>query len=633
MDFFDVALSEKNIYLLKKVREIKLLGNFQKSIDLIELAIQRNKNDLRLYFEYSLFLYQANFLYESLAIAKITKNLISEPSARLFHLFGDIYYKMGDFDKAIYSYSDSITLNVNNEGAVINISALLGRQGDFDKAIFYLNKYLESNFESYDIWLNLANLEYLKKNYSQAKTLYIKCLGKRNKNEIVLVNLCECLRGLCEWDLLSVYEQEVYELTALSIKNKNLAIEPPLHHLFRCSNPEENYKIASLVLSSYSELNLDITFRNNNERLRIGYLSDDLGEHPVAHLLLPIIKAHKKSKTQAILLKYGRTSDCQVTKKLFESSFKTIELLGDNQTIIKQIRDLELDIVIDLKGLSINHKQEILKARLAPIQISFLGYVGTTANPSIDYIITDKVVMSDKKNFTEKPIFMESTFMPICIDKNIKLDFFTRKDFGLPLNKVVLLVCVKTSRITKELFDCWLEILKESSKSVLWLITGDQESHNNLKKYMEIKNVDSNRIYFKSKPNGKENLYLQRDEHLARISLADLVLDSWIYNGHSTTVDAISAGKEVLCIKGGDWSSSVSASILNALGKQDLIFLNKQDYKKGILKKVDKIIRENRIGKNSIDLSKSTYSFGFWFQNYERELKKLSIDRKRLPIN
>ena len=251
IDPFLEHLGEKNTYILEKARELKSQGLLQKSIDLIEIFIQKDAKNHRLYFEFSLFLYGSCLFKQSLQIAKLTQSLLGVDSAKLFHLLGDNFLKLGDMTNSIESYIKCLELNPTNEAAAINASALLGMQGEVQKSIDILQSFLLLDPKSYDASLNLANLRYLKKDFNLARDLYVSCLKRNKENKIVLINLCECLRSLCDWDLLSKYEEKVKQLTFSNIQEGVVALEPPLHHLFRCCNPRESFQIASSILSSY----------------------------------------------------------------------------------------------------------------------------------------------------------------------------------------------------------------------------------------------------------------------------------------------------------------------------------------------------------------------------------------------
>ncbi|MCO4781197.1 MAG: hypothetical protein KC646_02660 [Candidatus Cloacimonetes bacterium] len=633
-DIFTEHLTTRNNYIVKRANELRNEEFLQKSVNLFEVSLQKSPNDFRLYFEFSLFLYQSFMYKESLQIAKILDQQFKIESSRLSHLIADSYFKLGDVNEAIRWYELSLKRDMYCEGAAINLSAILGMQGNINRAIEILSLFLK-NSESFDASLNLANLKYLSKDYIGAKDLYLKCLQQQPDHLIAQTNIGECARITCDWGLLEDIETQISVSTATALANGSRVYESSLHHLFRCSKAKENLQIAqSNLLELKSNIVFDSTIKNNNRSLRVAYLSDDFGEHPVAYLLLPILKLHKLSQTQTFLLQYGSTDNSNIRKALYDNSSEVLELRGSTESIIKGVRDLHIDILIDLKGLTINHRQHWLQERLAPIQVSFLGYTGTTANPSIDYIISDNMVLTKQnKNFyTEEPLFMDPCFMPMDLDEQVDYSHFVRSDFGLPSDRVVLLVSVKPSRVSKELFQTWLEVLVLKDSAVIWFINYNEASKSEMMKVLSKYGLSEDRLIFQSKPSCDQESYLNRKEHLARLSLADLVLDTWNYNGHSTTVDAIIARREVLTLKGEDWSSRVSASILNALGNENLVYKTKEGYKQGIIDRMNYILANHKIGDNQIDLSKSTYSLVDWFESYENLLKdQVLLKRKKTP--
>lgn len=623
MNNFDLTdISDKNKLIISKAESFRQSGEIQNSINVFEEFIQKDPENIKLYYQFSLFLYQTGLYNESIQVLILLSTQFNISSSNLSLLLGDSYLRLGDNVQAICSYRDTLRLDAGCEGAVINLSALLGMQGDVKSAISVLTNFLKEN-TSHNACLNLANLKYLSKDYVGAQKLYLYCLKYKPDNVVIKVNLGECLRSTCEWALLESIEGKVANDTQLQISQKVRVTEPALHHLLRSNNFIENQAIAK---SNFKKLDLN-TFKTKPKELFesnyiIGYLSDDFGEHPVAYLLLPILRLHKQLKSKVVLIVYGSNDSTDIRKELYEEASEVIFLKGSLIESVEQVRGLNLDIIIDLKGLTLNHRQQMLQYRLAHKQVTFLGYTGTTGNPEMDYILADKTVLGDHNidYYCEGPLYFDKCFMPMNLDEGYDSNRFTRVDFGLPEGKVVLLISVKPSRITKELFDGWLDVLDSNQNSILWVLNFNDASKQQMKSALEKRELDQTRVLFRSKPHSSESSYLSRQDHLSRLSLADLVLDSWTYNGHSTTVDAIIAEREVICLQGEDWASCVSSSILKSVGCDHLVFSTKIDYIQGILDRIAYILDNKRVSRNHIDLTNSSYTFENWFNNYHKLL-------------
>ena len=239
--------------------------------------------------------------------------------------------------------------------------------------------------------------------------------------------------------------------------------------------------------------------------------------------------------------------------------------------------NLKIDIAIDLTGLTKNGRPSLFLKRVAPIQISYLGYPGTSGNKEIDYIIADKEVIpkNNEKYYTEEVIYLPDTYIPSSNDvslNNSNYKFF-RKDHNLPDDKIVFCAFHNPLKINPELFDIWCNILKKVSQSVLWLKIGEEISKKNLISEAVKRNIDSSRIIFAERMD-------DINKHINRLKLADIFLDTYPYNSHSTIYDYIRAELPMIILKGKTFSSRVGASIYSSINMDKLVVNNKIQYEK-----------------------------------------------------
>jgi predicted O-linked N-acetylglucosamine transferase (SPINDLY family) len=240
--------------------------------------------------------------------------------------------------------------------------------------------------------------------------------------------------------------------------------------------------------------------------------------------------------------------------------------------IAKLSRDNGIDIAIDLKGYTYNARPNIFAYRCAPIQINYLGFPGTLGSKNFDYIIADSFIVPhhNQKFYTEKIIYLPHCYQVNDSKKVISSSQYRKKDFGLPDNKFIYCSFNNTYKITPIIFDSWMQILKTVENSVLWLFEENEIAANNLKLEASKKGVDMNRLIFAQK--------LPLDEHLSRCQLADLCIDTFPCNGHTTTSDALWAGIPVVTLAGESFSSRVAGSLLNTIGAPELITYSVNDY-------------------------------------------------------
>ena len=242
---------------------------------------------------------------------------------------------------------------------------------------------------------------------------------------------------------------------------------------------------------------------------------------------------------------------------------------------------MEIDIAIDLNGHTAHSRPGIFASRAAPIQINHLGYPGTMAVDYIDYVISDQYYLTEgiRRHFSEKIVTIPCVY---TYDRQriISNDSFSKRQFGLPENSFVF-TCQNTyQKIMPEVFDIWMDILKEIPKSVLWLADQYQLGKDNLIKQANLKGVQSNRLIFNKREIVTKDQELVRiSRYLASYKLADLFLDTWPYNAGTTAIDALWTGLPVLTIEGFSTGSRMAACALNAIEMPELITKSSLDYK------------------------------------------------------
>jgi predicted O-linked N-acetylglucosamine transferase (SPINDLY family) len=209
---------------------------------------------------------------------------------------------------------------------------------------------------------------------------------------------------------------------------------------------------------------------------------------------------------------------------------------------------------------------------LAPVQISYLGYPGTLGTDFIDYIVADPVVIPDDKRqyYSERIIYLPNTYQPTDNTRLISDKIITREDTGLP-NEGFVFCCFNASyKISRKEFDIWMRLLGKVEDSVLWLLKSNKWAEQNLKREAEARGIRAERLIFAEK--------VPQDEHLARQKLAGLFLDTFNYNAHTTTSDALWAGLPVVTKLGEGFATRVAGSLLTAIGLPELITESDEAY-------------------------------------------------------
>lgn len=302
-----------------------------------------------------------------------------------------------------------------------------------------------------------------------------------------------------------------------------------------------------------------------HRRLKIAYVSPDLREHPVGHLMAGVIENHDRSRYEVICISIGADDNSTIRARLVNASDQFILARGMSAPeIAKLIRNLEIDIAIDLAGYTTDSRTEIFMHRAAPVQVNYLGYPGTMALDCYDYIIADRTVLPPEHadHYSEKAAYLDYCYLPIASGIEVAAPL-TRQGYGLPVEGFVFCAFSHDYKIHPKVFDVWMRLLHAHPGSVFWLMSRNQATHDNLRREAQARGVDPTRLVFASRVPKVE-------DHLARYRVADLFLDTWPYNAHTTAADAILSGLPVVTYKGQSFPSRVAASLLESLGLSEL---------------------------------------------------------------
>jgi protein O-GlcNAc transferase len=524
-----------------------------------------------------------------------------------FHLLGIIHYKLGNYESATKYTEKALNFKSNVPDVYINLGAISRAKGQLDDAITYYQKALRLNPNIPELHNNLGNAfrekgqlddamicfkKALELNPSHASSYYNLGNILEEKGELdeaiicyqktLLLNpdfseacskLTEQLQKICAWEEFNAMMAKLSELTRKALLTGRKPAETPFHNIARHTNLSLNFDIAKSWSHDMGRnmSNLKINFSSNLRRIDkakivIGYLSNDFYDHATAHLMLSLFGLHNRYEFDIFCYSYGKDDESYYRKRIQHDCDKFFDISSLSYIdAARWIYKDQVDILVDLKGHTKDNRLAICALRPAPIQVSYLGFPGTTGADFIDYIITDKIVTPEEYAlyFSEKFVYM-----PHCYQVNDQSQLIAKKDWKkgdlwLPESSFVFCSFNASYKIDPVMFDVWMRILRQVPESVLWLLISNQTAQKNLRREAEARGVKSERIIFAEK--------LSKDEHLARLQLADLALDTRIYNGHTTTSDALWAGVPVVTLQGTHFASRVSSSVLSAIGLPELI--------------------------------------------------------------
>ena len=312
--------------------------------------------------------------------------------------------------------------------------------------------------------------------------------------------------------------------------------------------------------------------RYRHDRMRVAYLSGDFGEHPISYLLSGVFECHDKNAFETIALAWGHHDDGPTRRRVQAafSRFVDVAALADAQ-VVDLMRDLEIDVAIDLTGHTRGNRTGIFALRGAPVQVNFLGLPATMGADYIDYVIADRTLIPVelRSMYSEKVVWMPETYQPNDGTHPVAPPP-SRAQLGLPVDGLVLCSFNNPAKINPSVFDVWMRILNATPDAVLWLVAPHPAVVANLCREADIRGVDAARLVFAPRSGYAD--------YLGRYAHADLFLDTLPFNAGATASDALRRGVPVLTCAGECFASRMAASLLTSLGLEELVVTSLEDY-------------------------------------------------------
>jgi protein O-GlcNAc transferase len=317
-----------------------------------------------------------------------------------------------------------------------------------------------------------------------------------------------------------------------------------------------------------------------HERVRIAYLSADFRRHATAYPIARLLELHDRTRFEILGVSFGVDDGSDMRSRLIKSFDQFHDVRQEpNYDVAKLLTALEVDIAVDLMGHTQDARPDIFARRPAPIQMSYLGYPGTTGAEFIDYVIGDAIVLpfDQQEFFTEKIAQLPDCFMVNDSTRPISAHTVSRTQAGLPEHGFVFCCFNQSYKISRPMFRIWMRLLARIEGSVLWLSQLNSRAVQNLRNEAMVCGVEPERLVFAP-------WTASQADHLARHRLADLFLDTLPYNAHTTAGDALWAGLPLVTCRGESFQGRVGASLLNAIGLSELVASSLDEYEALILK-------------------------------------------------
>ena len=483
-----------------------------------------------------------------------------------------ILQALGRKEESLKSYDDGLALEPDAISALLNSGVLLRDLHRHKEAIERFNRVVAIDPTNASGLGNCAILLTEFKQSEAAIAMFKQLLAVNPDYDYGLGLLAYERLHICDWtDFEATQKQILAGVRAGKRTCKSLSI-------MAFSDSAADHLASARTFASHfcpkKPISLWNGERYRHDKIRIAYVSPDLREHPVGHLIAGVFERHDKSRFETIAISLGIDDQSRLRARMLRAFDRFVDVRGMGSLQIAQLmRDMEVDIAIDLGGYTSDTRTEVFAYRPAPVQVNYLGYPGTMGSDYYDYIVADKQVIPQEQQrfYTEKVAYLPDAYLPTDRSVQISERTPTRAECGLPEDAFVFCSFSHDYKISPPLVDIWMRLLNQVPGSVLWLMARGDMAQGNLRKEAAARGVDPGRLVFA----GRVPLV---EDHLARYRQADLFLDTHPYNAHTTAADALMAGLPVLTYMGNAFPARVAGSLLTALGVPELITHSPEAY-------------------------------------------------------
>jgi predicted O-linked N-acetylglucosamine transferase (SPINDLY family) len=546
------------------------LGENQKAIELILQAISINSRYAPAYFNLGS-IFQTQHEWDK-ALENYDQAIAIDPNYLDALLRkSQILINLNRFLDALKTFDRLVTLQPNNYLVFYQRTEVLLKLKKINEALTDYQKSIELNPNFIEGHFSLANALFDIGKFDQALHYYQRAICIDPDYDYLYGFYIQVKMKMCQWEDIS---------DELLLFEKNLSesrwITFPFIALHLYDKPAIHQKIAtSYIKKRYSNKHVAINpfALQKKKKIRVGYFSADFRIHPTSQLIVEILRCHDRTQFEVYGFSFGPENN-DLTKQYITTIFdKFIDVssMSDDE-IVRLSKNFEIDIAVDLNGHTQYARTEVFLTRCAPVQINYLAYPSTIGSSHMDYIMADRVVIHEgnQEFFSEKKIYLSNCYVTHDSKNKVLENIYSRSDFDLPNNAFIFCCFNGSFKILPKTFDIWMRILKSVEGSILWLYRDNSFAVDNLLKEARFRGVNPNRLIFAERKD--------LDQHLPRYRLADLFLDTFPYNAHTTANDSLWAGLPVLTLMGQSFASRVASSLLQAIELPELICHTHAEY-------------------------------------------------------
>ncbi len=474
-------------------------------------------------------------------------------------------------NEAIAAYRSALTIRPDYAECWNNLGNSQSTEGHLQESIQSHTEAIRCRPDFADAYFNRANVWFQLKRFEKAIQDYEQ--AQRLNPDLAFADgtLMHARMQACHWENFEAFSDALFA----AIRSGKKAITP--FALLGMTDDLTLLKQSCETYASYKTIKDSVSWVSGpgqlSTKIHLAYFSADFHNHATAYLMAELFESHDRGTFHVSAYSFGPPSFDSMRQRLVHAFDEFHDVRGlSSHEIVRHARENRLDIAIDLKGFTKDNRSDIFAMRVAPVQINYLGFPGTSGMKTMDYLVADPITipLASRDAYSEKIAYLPDCYQVNDRSRTISDRKFRRQEFNLPERHFVFCCFNNNYKILPSIFSSWMRILKMVPQSVLWLLSDNTVSVENLKQEATHRGVSPDRLVFSER--------MPLPEHLARHRLADLFLDTSPYNAHTTCSDALWAGLPVLTFPGESFASRVSASLLLALGLPELVQPDLENY-------------------------------------------------------
>jgi predicted O-linked N-acetylglucosamine transferase (SPINDLY family) len=515
----------------------------------------------------------AQLQHHEKAIAHLRRAVALQPDySRAWNNLGNALRSVGRLAESVEAFDTALRWQPDYAIAYLNLSNVLRLRGRLPEAESALRKLVALQPNHRQGLVALGGVLRQRDRYDEAAEVYRRVIALDPGSIDARVRLWMVEQAVCDWTHFDAFVQALRQRLG-ETRPYQVA---PFTYLHLPSTPAEQLTAARLWIADRVARSAAAAVEpasTRDEPLRVGYLSSDFRMHPLAALVSELFERHDRSRVTVYAYAYGPGDDSAERRRLMQAVDHWRDIADDtDERAVQRIRDDRIDVLIDLNGYTKFSREDIPALRPARVQMSWLGYLGSLGAPWYDYVITDRFVSPPEQqpNFAERFLYLPHCYCPSDTRRAIAARAPSRRECGLPEQAFVFCCFNNSYKIVPAVFDVWMRLLRDVPDSVLWLVSNQRSTIDNLRREAQRRGIAPERLVFAE--------YVPMPEYLARLPLADLFLDTYPYNAGATANDALFAGVPLLTCTGETYASRVAGSQLRAIGLPELVTFSLADY-------------------------------------------------------